>query len=238
LILEELSFTNITERIMKIKLLNKRIKALLRLFFVVILVGFWGYGCFNTAERFEKGYKEEDIEPIKDVYDQNKVQLITGRIFDLNPIIFEDEINVINLNMMGNDGYHYYVHVAPGWFLQANRITFEEGELITVIGSVTDLNYNDEGEEKEEDEAIQDSSNASYIIIAREVRKEGRTLTARTLGGEPLWYRQGKLRGRQLFIEKYIQDKNAGLVPEGELPIKRGQNITPYSFPPAPFGQN
>lgn len=203
---------------------------------LLIILVVWASGCINTTDRFERGY-QETIEPPKDVYDQDKVQLITGRIYDLDPLLFEGEIDIINLNLAGDDGNQYYVQVAPNWYLKAKRISFKEGELITVIGSVTDITQ-DEGEEKEEEEekeeAEQDKVTNSYVIVAQEVRKKGRTLKVRTLGGEPLWYRQGKLRGRQLFIERYIRDKNAGITPEGQLPIEKGQHITPYSFPPFP----
>jgi hypothetical protein len=212
----------------------KTLPLLLIVFLIKLIVG--SYGCINTADRFERGYLET-IQPPTDVYDQNKVQLITGRIFDLDPLLFEEEIDIINLSVAGKDGNQYYVHVAPSWFLKAKRISFKEGEIITIIGSVTDLSEEEKGEDeetKEKEEVEQDKDINSYVIVAREVRKKGRTLNVRTLGGKPLWYRQGKLRGRQLFIEKYIQEKNAGIIPKGQLPIEKGQNITPYSFPPFP----
>jgi hypothetical protein len=200
---------------------------------IAFLPALSGYGCGATRERFERGCRP-DIEPPEDSYDTTSVRSISGRIYKIESIFYDDKISTVNFSVAADDGKRYFVQVAPSWYLELKKTTFKEGESVIVTGYFTDLNEEEEEYEEEEEEDIQGENPISQIIVTREIRKRGRTLPVRDMKGKPLWYRKGMLRGRQLYIKRHLEDKKAGRETEGTLPRGLPKDIDPRSFPPPP----
>ncbi len=72
------------------------------------------------------------------------------------------------------DNAVYDVHVGPTWYLTREKYAFSKGDRVEVIGSK--VKYQ-----------------AADAIIARQIKKDGNTLTLRDAQGVPLWSR-GKNR--------------------------------------------
>ncbi len=60
------------------------------------------------------------------------------------------------------------VHAGPSWFLTQNKIAFAKGDQIQVTGSKVKFG-------------------ASDALIAREIMKDGKTITLRNAQGIPAW---------------------------------------------------
>lgn len=191
---------------------------------------FLGPGCSNTKERFEMGYQPR-MEPPTDVYDPNNVKTVKGQIFDLDSFMFEEEIAVVNLNIKDNNNNYYFVQVAPNWYLNTKKFIFKDGETITVTGSLVNMFPEEEEEELEENE---EEEGVSQILLAREIKREGQIITLRSKDGKPLWYRRGMLRGRQLYLQKIIDDKRLGRNLGGMVPRNTSTNINPRAIPQFP----
>lgn len=63
------------------------------------------------------------------------------------------------------------VHVGPSWFLSQNNFTFAKGDEVEVIGSKVTYQKAD-------------------ALVAREIKKGGKTLTLRNADGYPVWSRR------------------------------------------------
>jgi hypothetical protein len=64
----------------------------------------------------------------------------------------------------------YDVHVGPAAYLASQKFAFAEGDQVEVTGSKVDLN-------------------GAPTLIAREIRRDGKTLSLRDKQGFPLWSR-------------------------------------------------
>ncbi len=62
------------------------------------------------------------------------------------------------------------VHLGPSWFLTQNKVSLKKGDQIEVTGSKVKFNNND-------------------ALIARELKKDGTTITLRNAQGIPAWSR-------------------------------------------------
>jgi hypothetical protein len=72
----------------------------------------------------------------------------------------------------------YDVHVGPAWYISAQQFAFAKGENIEVIGSKTTVG----GKE---------------VLLARQITKDGKTLTLRDEHGFPKWSRTGRSLGSE-----------------------------------------
>lgn len=70
---------------------------------------------------------------------------------------------------VGNDAYD--VHVGPTWYVTQEKFAFAKGDQIEVTGSKVKYQGSD-------------------AIIARQIKKDGSTLTLRDAQGTPLWSRR------------------------------------------------
>jgi hypothetical protein len=67
-----------------------------------------------------------------------------------------------------SDGKPVEVHVGPAWFVEQAGMAFARGDVVEIAGSAVELGGN-------------------RVLIAREVRKGGKTLTLRNGRGIPAW---------------------------------------------------
>jgi hypothetical protein len=68
------------------------------------------------------------------------------------------------------------VHLGPGWFLNEQKFVVKAGDKLEVTGSKVTLNN-------------------QPVLIAREVKANGKTLTLRSAQGAPVWRGGGRGRG-------------------------------------------
>jgi DNA/RNA endonuclease YhcR with UshA esterase domain len=73
----------------------------------------------------------------------------------------------IHVSLKSNQGM-YDVHVGPASYLSAQQFTISKGDSLEVTGSRTKMNNKD-------------------VLIARQITKEGKTLTLRDAQGYPKW---------------------------------------------------
>lgn len=76
----------------------------------------------------------------------------------------------VHLKLKGDQG-SYAVHVGPSFYVSSQQFTFAKGDSIEVIGSKVSLNGQD-------------------TLIAREIRKDGKSLVLRDQQGFPQWSRR------------------------------------------------
>ncbi len=104
-------------------------------------------------------------------YDPSTVRIIKGTINEVNQGGGSD----LDLKLTSRDNETFSVAVGPVWYLRRLNINFQEGEEITVVGSVIDA---DEG-----------------IIIAQQIKRRRTKFVLRDQSGEPRW-NQGSLFNR------------------------------------------
>jgi hypothetical protein len=164
-----------------------------------LTVLFFFLGC-ATAERFEPGY-----QPVSDVdtetYNVNTVISFEGMVSGVTGFDYEEGLSVVTLiveDMPNNK--RYAVQLGPAWFLTLLGASYEEGDMVAVQGSK--LNFLgeevEEEEEEEEEEKLQDIE--YYLLLARKIKKNDKTIYVRSKSGKPKWYRKGRMLG----IEKNI----------------------------------
>ena len=106
-------------------------------------------------------------EPEENVYNTSAVRLIQGTIDEVRGMNFSRRGADLNLTIITDDKETFTVNIGPVWYLNRINIDFQEGEVITVIGSVVDT-YNG-------------------LILAQEIRREGSKLMFRDQSGQPRW---------------------------------------------------
>ncbi len=109
-------------------------------------------------------------EPEDNAYDPSTVRLIQGTIDEVRGMNLTRRGADLNLTIITDEKETFTVNTGPVWYLNRLNINFQEGEIITVIGSVVDA---DDG-----------------LILAQEIRREGSKLLFRDQSGQPRWVDQ------------------------------------------------
>lgn len=164
---------------------------------VSVTILFFFLGC-STADRFEPGYQPE-TEVDEEVYDPKTVITVTGIISGITGFDYEEGLNVVTVIV--EDELHetrYAVQLGPAWFLTLLGAMYEVGDVVTVQGSR--LNFLGEEVEEEEEEEERQQYVDYYLLMARKIKKDDKTIYVRSKSGKPKWYK----RGRMLGIEKNI----------------------------------
>ncbi len=115
-----------------------------------------------------EGWLEESED---NLYNPSTVRVIKGTIEKVEQGRGSD----LDLELTSRDNETFSVAVGPVWYLRRLNITFQEGEEITVVGSVIDA---DEG-----------------IVIAQQIKRRRTKFVLRNQSGEPRW-NQGSLFNR------------------------------------------
>lgn len=121
--------------------------------FIVIL--FLATGCASVENWLEE--TEENL------YNPNTVRVIKGTIVNVGRGRGSD----LDLKLTSRDNETFSIAVGPVWYLRRLNINFQEGEEITVVGSVIDA---DEG-----------------IVIAQQIKRRRTKFVFRSQSGEPRW---------------------------------------------------
>lgn len=101
-------------------------------------------------------------------YDSSKIETLDGKVISLN--VYTSGIGTFQGThlMLNTDRETIKVHVAPSWYLAEQDFDLSPKEKIVVIGSRININ-------------------GEPAIVAREIRKEGKTLVLRDENGFPMW---------------------------------------------------
>ena len=103
------------------------------------------------------------------MYDPKAEATITGTIQEVKEVPGLGRGMGTHLTIKaGNDPYD--VHVGPTWYLTQEKFAFAKGDQVEVIGSRVKYQGAD-------------------VVIARQIKKDGGTLTLRDSQGVPLWSR-------------------------------------------------
>ena len=116
---------------------------------------FLATGCASVENWLE----ESEDNP----YNPSTVRVIKGTIENVDQGRGAD----LDLKLTSRDNETFTVAVGPVWYLRRLNINFQEGEEITVVGSVIDA---DEG-----------------IIIAQQIKRRRTKFVLRNQSGEPRW---------------------------------------------------
>lgn len=185
------------------KILSRQVEVLLLIVFVFC-------GC-ATQERFEVGYKPT-IEPVDNVYNPNTVITVTGIVENTTDFDYEDGLKIASLNLVDENHKRYAVSLGPVWFLKVKNVSYQEGDKITVEGSL--VNFDEEEAEEPETDDYEISEIEDYQFLARKVIKNDRMLILRSRSGKPRWFRKGILMGvRRNFGKRSNPSRERGIAP-------------------------
>lgn len=162
-----------------------------------LAVLFFFLGC-AIAERFERGYKPTSKD--EETYNVDTVITITGVVSETSGFEHEDGLNTVTLVVEDEPNQkRYMTQLGPAWYLTLLGASYEEGNMVTVEGSKLDFfGEEEEEEEMEEEEKLQDVE--YYLLLARKIKKDDKTVYLRSKSGKPKWYKKGRMLG----IEKNI----------------------------------
>ena len=107
------------------------------------------------------------------MYDPKTETTLNGVVQEVKEIAGPGKGTGTHLKVKAGDAV-YDVHVGPTWYPTQEKYTFAKGEKVEVIGSK--VNYQ-----------------GADAIVARQIKKDGKTLMLRDSQGVPLWS-QGKNR--------------------------------------------
>jgi hypothetical protein len=153
------------------------------------------FSCFSP-ERFEPGHLPQTL-PEVNTYDPNAVITVTGKVLETTGYYHEDGVDIATL-IIETDKERYITYLGPVWFLTLKNAFYEKDDILIVEGSKFDFI---EGEEEEEEE-IEEDELRYFMLIARKVKKDDKTLYLRTKSGKPRWYKKGRLMGIERNIGK------------------------------------
>jgi hypothetical protein len=126
-----------------------------------VLAGLGAVGAFaNSGQRSANRSR---------IYDRTTETKINGVIQEVKEVPGPGKTTGTHLTVKA-DGQVYDVHVGPTWYLTREEYTFAKGDTVEVIGSK--VKYQ-----------------GANAIIARQIKKEGKTWTLRNEQGVPLWSR-------------------------------------------------
>ena len=133
------------------------------------LLSLWLVCCLGIlgCATVESWLAESEDNP----YNPSTVRIITGTIHEVEQGRGSD----LDLKLISRDNEIFSVAVGPLWYLRRLNINFEEGEEITVVGSVIDA---EEG-----------------TVIAQQIKRRRTKFVLRNQSGEPRW-NQGALFNR------------------------------------------
>jgi len=109
-------------------------------------------------------------------YDQATEMTLQGTVAEVQENAQHQALGMgIHLSVKAKEAT-YDVHLGPGFFLTQQKWTFAKGDQIEITGSKVKLDGAD-------------------VLIAREVKRDGKTLTLRDAAGTPKWAGAGR-KGR------------------------------------------
>jgi hypothetical protein len=117
--------------------------------------------CFGCAEINSFVLEEEDS------FNLNTIRKIQGTISEVRGMEYPRNGNELKLDIITRDKEFFTVNVGPVWLFRRLNVNFQEGEVITVVGSVVDP---EDG-----------------IVIAQEIKRGARKLVLRDNSGVPRW---------------------------------------------------
>ena len=173
--------------------------------------------CFGCAKPFSRGYKPR--ESLFTTYDLEKEITFTGKIERAMGLIRGAEIPSTSVEVRTETQKGYLVALGPDWYLSMMKYKFEEGDIVTVTGSVyreemegrAPEEFTSEGflvDETPKEEAEGDASEMLTVILARKVAKKGRNvITLRDKKGKPLWFKKGRSIGQKIYLEKLVEEQ-------------------------------
>ncbi len=142
---------------------------ILRLILFTLTLSFLFYG--NLLARYGKGYY------LTRHYDTTKEKTISGKIIKIEYVNFinNGRFQATQLTIKANTKT-YVVHLGPEWYI-SDIVKLKKGEKITVTGSYIKID-------------------SKYLLIAKELKKDGKIYKFRRNDGTPYWsgYRRNKYR--------------------------------------------
>lgn len=127
-----------------------------------LVIALWLVALSSTAQSNRPGRGMRNP-----VYDASTETTIKGTVTDVQKV--EHRNSGIHLSMKSENG-PVEVHLGPSWYIDSKHFSFAKSDEISVTGSLL-------------------KSEGTRILIAREVVKDGKTLTLRDKQGVPLWSR-------------------------------------------------
>jgi hypothetical protein len=105
-------------------------------------------------------------------FNLNTIRTIQGTINEVRGMGYHSGGNELKIDMITREKEFFTITVGPVWFLRRLNVNFQEGEVITVVGSVVDPE--------------------NGTVIAQEIKRGMRKLVLRDNSGLPRW-KQGSL---------------------------------------------